>query len=87
MFAMLDTAFKNEPFTTTAVNRAKQNSKPERLFVDCTVAIAGGRHHCETKHESVEMVPASVEGTFVGAFRMHAILKQTLYAVASESVR
>ncbi len=59
MFAMLDTAFKDEPFRTTAVNQARQNCKPERLFVDCTVAIAGGRRHCETKHESVEMVFAS----------------------------
>ncbi len=53
---MLDAAFKDEPFRTTVVNQARQNCKPEGLFVDCTVAIAGGRRHCETKHESVEMV-------------------------------
>ncbi len=61
VLAMLDTAFKGEPFTTSAVNLVRQNCKPERLFVDCTAAIAGGRYHCETKHESVEMAFASVE--------------------------
>ncbi len=40
---------------------ARQNCKPERLFVDCTVAMAGGRCHCETKHESVEMVSAELQ--------------------------
>ncbi len=69
VLAMLDTAFKGEPFTTSAVNLARQHSKPERLFVDYTAASAGGRHHCETKHESVEMAPASTEDIFVGAFR------------------
>ncbi len=57
---MLDTVFKNEPFRMTVVNQARQNCKPKRLFVDCTVAIACGRRHCETKHENVEMVPRTV---------------------------
>ncbi len=61
VLAMLDTAFKGEPFTTSAVNLARQNCKPERLFVDCTAAIAGGRYHCEPKHENVEVALASVE--------------------------
>ncbi|MCP4243277.1 MAG: hypothetical protein GY772_22195, partial [bacterium] len=68
VLAMLDTACKGEPFTMSSVNLARQNCKPERLFVDCTAAIAGRRHHCETKHESAEMAPASAEDSFVGAF-------------------
>ncbi|MCP4239316.1 MAG: hypothetical protein GY772_02030, partial [bacterium] len=55
VLAMLDTAFKGEPFATSAIHLARQNCKSERLFVDYTAAIAGGRHPCESKHESVEM--------------------------------
>ncbi len=37
--------------------------------MDCTAAITRERHHCETKHESVEMAVAFAEDIVVGAFR------------------
>ncbi len=76
VLAMLDMAFKGEPLTTSAINLTRQNCKRERLFVDSTAAIAGGRHHCETKHASVEMAFASAEDTFVDAFRCTPFLNR-----------
>ncbi len=73
---MLDMAFKGEPLTTSAINLTRQNCKRKRLFVDSTAAIAGGRHHCETKHESVEMAFASEKDAFVDAFRCTPFLNR-----------
>ncbi len=68
--------FKGEPFTTSAINLARQNCKPERVFVDCTATTAGGRHHCEMKHESVEMALASAEDILVGALQCTPFLNR-----------
>ncbi len=87
MLAMLDTASKSAPYPTSAANLARQNGKLERMFVDCTVADAGGRHHCEATYESLEMTPRFRGGHLRRLLPLHAILEPTIHATAHGLLR
>ncbi len=64
--AMLNTAFKGEPFAKIAVSLARQSCKPERLFVDNTAVVAGARHLCATTDESEVSVERSASRRKLG---------------------